>query len=252
MTVPTTNIKFNDIQTEYGGDNPIALSEYYRGAGGGYVPSGQTSSFGTIPTSGAIALGIFRSTTKVVSGAIMTTGSTATIVSGGKGLAAYSLYSHGFSPGSSTSGNYEDYENEYSIGYAPIGSATGLMNLSFPLDEMVWHSFSSEDGQLGYYEYKLRIVVTGNIGGAIGGAGQTGTAFTPYVNGTAIAGAKVGVWGGLPPPSGPPGGTGKTVFTWIRGVRPNSSQAEIPGSDNTLVTSNPFGSNGSTPTVNLI
>jgi hypothetical protein len=178
----------------------------------------------------------------------MTTGSTATIVSGGKGTAAYSLFSHGFSPGSSTSGNYVDYDAFYSIGYAPIGSATGLVNTSFALNEMVWHSFTSEDAESGYYERKLRIVVTGNIGGASGGAGSTGSAKTPYVNGVAIASPQAGIWGGAPGA----GGTGQTVFTWIEGVRPNSSQSPIPGSDASTPDSNPFGSNGSTPTVNLL
>ena len=182
-------------------------------------------------------------------GVSITTGSTATIVSGGKGTAGYSLFSHGFSPGSSVSGNYIDYDAFYSIGYAPIGSYnSGYFTSGFVPVETVWHSFSSEDAELGYYEYKLRIVVTGNIGGATGGAGNYGTPFIPYVNGTAIAGAAAGQWGGAVPA----GGTGQTVFTWIRGVRPNSSQAEIPGSDNTLVTSNPFGSNGSTPLITLL
>lgn len=181
-------------------------------------------------------------------GVSITTGSTATIVSGGKGTAGYSLFSHGFSPGSSTSGNYVDYDAFYSIGYVPIGSYnSGDFNGFVPV-ETVWHSFSSEDAELGYYEYKLRIVVTGNIGGATGGAGSTGTAFTPHVNGTAIASSIAGVWGGAP--GG--GGTGQTVFTWIRGIRPNSSQAEIPGSDYNLVGTNPFGSNGSTPIITLL
>lgn len=182
-------------------------------------------------------------------GVTITTGSTATIVSGGKGTASYSLFSHGYSPGSTSSGRYYvDYDGYYNIGYVAIGSYNSGNFNGFTPTEIVWHSFASEDAELGYYEYKLVIVVTGNIGGATGGAGSTGTAFTPYVNGTAIAGAKAGVWGGAP--GG--GGTGETVFTWIRGVRPNSSQAEIPGSDNTLVTSNPFGSNGSTPTITLL
>ena len=67
MPVPTTNVGLSSIQTEYGGSNPISLSEYYRGAGGGYVPSGQTSAYGTIPTFGAISVGVFRGTTKVAS-----------------------------------------------------------------------------------------------------------------------------------------------------------------------------------------
>lgn len=252
MALPTTSLSMSALQTEYGGSNPISLSEYVRG--GLYVPSNQTTAYGTIPTTNSnIALGLFRGTTKVSAGAIITTGSTSTIVSGGKGTAGYSLFSHGFSPGSGTSGNYVDYDAFYSISYSAIGSYnsgtfTGAGGLQFIPVEVVWHGFSSEDAQTGYFEYKLRIVVTGNIGGATGGAGSTGTAFTPHVNGSAIAGAKAGVWGGAP--GG--GGTGQTVFTWIRGVRPNSGQTQIPGSDNTLVNSNPFGSNGSTPTITLL
>lgn len=186
-------------------------------------------------------------------GVSITTGSTTTFVSAGKGTAGYSLYSHGFSPGSSVSGNYIDYDAYYSIGYVPIGSYNSgyfstVGGLTFTPVEVVWHSFYSDDSQLGYYEYKLRIVVTGNSGAATGGAGSYGTPFIPYVNGTAIAGAAAGEWGG---PVGA-GGTGQTVYTWIRGIRPNSNQAEIPGSDYDLVGSNPFGSNGSTPIITLL
>lgn len=63
MALPTTNLSFSALQTEYGNSNPISLSEYYRG--GINVPSGQTSTYGTIPTSGQISLGIFRGTTKL-------------------------------------------------------------------------------------------------------------------------------------------------------------------------------------------
>ena len=63
MPVPTTNVTLSSLQTEYGGANPILMSEYYRG--GSNVPSGQTSTNGTIPTLGAITMGVFRGTTKV-------------------------------------------------------------------------------------------------------------------------------------------------------------------------------------------
>ena len=62
MPVPTTSVGLSSIQTEYGGGGSISLSEYYRG--GTNVPSGQTSGFGTIPTSGQINIGVFRGTTK--------------------------------------------------------------------------------------------------------------------------------------------------------------------------------------------
>ena len=46
-------IKLSEIQTEFTGENPISLSEYYRD--GGYVTSNNTD----VPTSGAIRLGQF-------------------------------------------------------------------------------------------------------------------------------------------------------------------------------------------------
>lgn len=54
-------ISFSDIQTEFGGSNPISISEYY--AGGANVPSGT----GSVPTSGAINLTIFYGTSNRVS-----------------------------------------------------------------------------------------------------------------------------------------------------------------------------------------
>lgn len=64
MPIPTTNVSFSAIQTEFGGSNPIALSEYYRG--GSNVPSNQPNAgYGLISTSGAISVGPFRGQTKV-------------------------------------------------------------------------------------------------------------------------------------------------------------------------------------------
>jgi len=51
-------ISLNDIQTEFGGTNPISMSEYYRG--GSFVTDNNTS----IPTSGAINMNGFYGATK--------------------------------------------------------------------------------------------------------------------------------------------------------------------------------------------
>ena len=54
MALPSSGtITLAQVQTEFGGSNPISLSEYYRG--GAYVTSNNTS----VPTSGAIALSDF-------------------------------------------------------------------------------------------------------------------------------------------------------------------------------------------------
>jgi hypothetical protein len=61
MPLPTSGpLTLADIQTEFGGTNPISLSEYY--AGGGLVPSGASGTFGAVPSSGAISIQNFYGT----------------------------------------------------------------------------------------------------------------------------------------------------------------------------------------------
>lgn len=65
MTLQTSGaIKFSEIQTEFGGSNPISLSEYY--AGGSYVPSSTSGTNGAVPSSGTIAMSKFYGTSDVV------------------------------------------------------------------------------------------------------------------------------------------------------------------------------------------
>lgn len=65
MPIPSTGpLAFSTIQTEFGGSNPISLSEYY--AGGARVPSGTTGINGAVPTSGAIAVSKFYGTSAVL------------------------------------------------------------------------------------------------------------------------------------------------------------------------------------------
>ena len=59
MAIPSTgSISMSEIQNEYGGSNPISLSEYYRG--GTYVPV-HDNTLG-IPSSGTISMDDFRGT----------------------------------------------------------------------------------------------------------------------------------------------------------------------------------------------
>jgi len=61
MAIQTSGaITLSDIQTEFGGSNPVSLSEYY--AGGSYVPSGTSGTNGSVPASGAISLSNFYGT----------------------------------------------------------------------------------------------------------------------------------------------------------------------------------------------
>lgn len=54
-------ISLANIQTEFGGANPIAISEYY--AGGTYVPAGTSGTNGAVPSSGQISFSKFYGTT---------------------------------------------------------------------------------------------------------------------------------------------------------------------------------------------
>ena len=65
MAVPSTNVTLASIQTEFGGSNPISLSEYY--SGGSNVPATSPAPNGPIPSSGQISVGQFRAAVKQVS-----------------------------------------------------------------------------------------------------------------------------------------------------------------------------------------
>lgn len=66
MPLPSSGpLSLNDIQTEFGGTNPISLSEYY--AGGANVPAGTTGTFGAVPSVGnPISIRNFYGTSKAV------------------------------------------------------------------------------------------------------------------------------------------------------------------------------------------
>jgi len=64
MAVPTTNVGLSSIQTEFGGSNPISLSEYY--LGGPLVNPATPAPNGPIPSSGQIAIGQFRGAAAVI------------------------------------------------------------------------------------------------------------------------------------------------------------------------------------------
>ena len=65
MPLPSSGpLSLANIQTEFGGSNPISLSEYY--AGGANVPAGTTGTYGAVPSSGAISIRNFYGTTKVI------------------------------------------------------------------------------------------------------------------------------------------------------------------------------------------
>jgi hypothetical protein len=67
MTLQTSGaITLAQIQTEFGGANPISMSEYY--AGGAYVPAGTSGTNGAVPSSGQISFSQFYGTSDFVPG----------------------------------------------------------------------------------------------------------------------------------------------------------------------------------------
>lgn len=63
MALPTSGpLTLAQIQTEFGGSNPISLNEYY--AGGANVPAGTSGTNGPVPSSGQIAISNFYGTAK--------------------------------------------------------------------------------------------------------------------------------------------------------------------------------------------
>ena len=64
MTLQTSGaISLSQVQTEFGGANPISMSEYY--AGGANVPGSTSGVNGAVPTSGAISMSKFFGTSDV-------------------------------------------------------------------------------------------------------------------------------------------------------------------------------------------
>jgi len=61
VALPTSGpLSLADIQTEFGGSNPVSLSEYY--AGGSYVPAGTSGTNGAVPSSSTISISNFYGT----------------------------------------------------------------------------------------------------------------------------------------------------------------------------------------------
>ena len=87
MTLPTSGpLTLADIQTEFGGSNPIGLNEYY--AGGGLVPTGTTGTYGAVPTSGTLSVHDFYGTSNSYAYAYLFSGRASTIKFGRMGQTA--------------------------------------------------------------------------------------------------------------------------------------------------------------------
>lgn len=137
MAIPTTGVSLSSLQSEFGGANPIKLSEYYKG--GTYVPSGQSVSAtdGTaISTTGVIRVGMFRGITKTASAGIVSS------------LSGMDLWDDAVYPNGAAAG--VTFSPDGSISYAGISS----------LGPPKWYSVLTTG--IGAYYYIRLTVISGN------------------------------------------------------------------------------------------
>jgi hypothetical protein len=88
MALPTSGpLTLANIQTEFGGTNPISLSEYY--AGGGLVPAGTSGTYGAVPSSGTISIQNFYGTQNRVALSVTYASSTANASLNLSGISGY-------------------------------------------------------------------------------------------------------------------------------------------------------------------
>ena len=160
MAIPSAGsaLSLSAIQTEFGGSNPISMSEYY--AGGSNVPSGTTGDAGSIPSSGAIAVSQFYGSSNRVAIALTISSTTQ----------SYNIYSN-------RGGTYSAGNSDVTLTVQAIVGSTGASGLDTGNQ---WTS-----GDTIKIINNSQIVGKGNAGGAGGarsGAGSAGTAGQPAIN----------------------------------------------------------------------
>lgn len=198
MTLPTSGpLTLADIQTEFGGSNPISLSEYY--AGGAYVPAGTTGTYGAVPSSGVIGIRNFYGTSKILDTQTVTSGSTST------GTDPYFNWYGYKGTGSPTFGSISD-------GTSNIYSGAAINGIYFYEEGSV--------GAGGFYDRGIILVINGtqaNSGWTTMNIGSTAYNRTDAAFSTA-GGVSTWTWSlaiANPVVSGSPGPfSASTVVTW--------------------------------------
>ena len=238
MAVPSTNVGLTDIQTEFGGSNPISLSEYY--SGGPLVPASAPAPNGPIPSSGQISIGQFRGAASVVTVDYMIVAgggggsghaSSSTFSCGGGGAGGYRASGFGPAPLQGTAINATKGTHDIVVGAGGDGRGTPDGPLPGSGDSGNNSSFAAPQ--------PFGITSAGGGGGSAGnqtdgvaggsGGGASGTSSTPR---------SVGGLGNTPPTSPPQGNNG--------GTGPNfpSRGAAGGGGAGAAAVNNPSGNDG--------
>lgn len=172
MALPSSGpLTLADIQTEFGGSPPASLSEYY--AGGAYVPSGTSGTYGAVPSSGEISVRNFYGTSAVV---ISVTDQTVQDATGGGSSAntEYRVAADGKVYSRTGSGSYTEietwctptgeasnYEVLVTVTTGSLSSGTAGSWLALTSDRAWTRTAASGSNQLCIFTVALRRVGTG-------------------------------------------------------------------------------------------
>jgi hypothetical protein len=161
MTLPTSGpLSLNDIQTEFGGANPIGINEYY--AGGSLVPAGTSGTYGAVPSSGAISIQNFYGTASVTypyvenvfaSYAYTGTGASQTITTGVDTLNGFNYSSIFLKQRTSTGDSYYYTVPDSSLSTNTTAAAVSTSNIvtAFTTTGFTLGSSSTLNGSGAYY-----------------------------------------------------------------------------------------------------
>ena len=167
MALPSSGpLTLTDIQTEFGGSNPIGLNEYY--AGGSYVPSGTTGTYGAVPSSGTIGIRNFYGTQKLVLKYRGSITYTATANSWYKATGVVRVWANSYT-NSSSSGAFICLTNN-----GTSGTTTGTRRGGFSVFDMATNSYTGAygfntlaGGMSSFFAYFMDGDQWGNIWGTV-------------------------------------------------------------------------------------
>lgn len=164
MTLQSSGaISLSDIQTEFGGSNPIGLNEYY--AGGSYVPSGTVG----VPTSGAITIGAFYGKSKATGTWVLEQN----ITNGSYGEYVYAVArTQDYGAGTTYVLGRNTNNSTYPLWVQTINTY-GVVTSSFSMDQ--------PNGKIAYGDYAGYIMVGGNYTSG----SDTGAGTVKFINGAA-------------------------------------------------------------------
>ena len=187
MTLPIGQISFSDIQTEFGGSNPISLNEYYKNST--YVTN--TDYAPSAPTSGSISLSQLRGSKKNSYNSVtFTTSQNWTVPF--SNIGSVNVYLEG---GGGGGGMHSDYHGGYGGNGGNGGIGSAAITVTPSTQYYVEVGAGGGAGHYGY-GYKDNPFADGYPGG---GGGQSS------FNGLYAGGGGAGA-GGTPNNNGPAGG----------------------------------------------